>query len=779
LKLSYKMAQYPQRIGEPDCRDYLRTGRCKYGDSCKYHHPPNVQSGGGIKTPLNPSEPPFPIRPNEPPCQYYLKHGTCKFGQTCKFHHPPNVVAASGSNSLPGTVLVNVGGMNILTKPCQPNTQGGRGQHILLNTNGAEITDHSQQGQMLQILPQRPTEPDCIYFLRNGRCKYGATCKYHHPMGATSAQQFEPNESGRKHQTIQLQLQSHAMTGRGRAYSTGSVSEVNNIRALQLVQQSSAGHGPHGRNAHSQQYVNNSSTGPTHILVADGPIAVMTVDQRAPAPASYHQVSNVGGQLYTQPAGSSGSDVGDNLHEHSPLMTSSVASSYETAASSYEFMAQGNVSQQIPIDAGGALWQRTNSQQHLSSMGGPHRQGNDTLRPSGSGNSLHAYQTADTISASQTHGHYGSISNNRVHGARTTGGMTNDGFFQHPPSSLRRAVDAASRSSQQQEQERRLRAVSVSSVGSTGESSLMYSSVNEDVASTGHEPIARGWPSSASLPTSTIHIAPDRNQTLWEEQDPNRDVRYCHDSTNLDISENVLPTNMARRQNSGNFRSHAANNSKVSQREDKHSNLEDDGLSLMASALLNMLDTPDEDGNQQQTQQEPVAAANFHADSTSNHVSLSTSRRKPSSSTPATPNFGNIGRPRTTMFVDDTAHINANIGDHPLQYGTGQFSQMYFQNSHSSQMLGVDFTGNSLPSYHQVQYPEARFCVEVAGSDQKSSLSDRANALPARWSPTLCETDSGTRQLERNAQSVSALQRPPSTPHSASQAPPNIGLFLS
>jgi hypothetical protein len=49
-----------------DCRDYLRTGRCKYGASCKYRHPANVQSGGGMRIPLNPGEPMFPVRPNEP-----------------------------------------------------------------------------------------------------------------------------------------------------------------------------------------------------------------------------------------------------------------------------------------------------------------------------------------------------------------------------------------------------------------------------------------------------------------------------------------------------------------------------------------------------------------------------------------------------------------------------------------------------------------------------------------------------------------------------------------
>ena len=98
--------QQPQR-GAPDqkedCRDYLRTGRCKYGASCKYSHPANVQSGGGMKTP---TEPLVPVRPNEPPCQYYLKHGTCKFGQTCKFNHPPQSLLSSGLSAMNGNSAV-------------------------------------------------------------------------------------------------------------------------------------------------------------------------------------------------------------------------------------------------------------------------------------------------------------------------------------------------------------------------------------------------------------------------------------------------------------------------------------------------------------------------------------------------------------------------------------------------------------------------------------------------------------------------------------------------
>lgn len=30
----------------------------------------------------------FPERPDQPECQYYMKTGDCKFGAVCRFHHP-------------------------------------------------------------------------------------------------------------------------------------------------------------------------------------------------------------------------------------------------------------------------------------------------------------------------------------------------------------------------------------------------------------------------------------------------------------------------------------------------------------------------------------------------------------------------------------------------------------------------------------------------------------------------------------------------------------------
>ena len=41
----------------------------------------------------------YPIRPGEPDCAFYLKCGSCKFGETCKFNHPPDKLSTSGVSS--------------------------------------------------------------------------------------------------------------------------------------------------------------------------------------------------------------------------------------------------------------------------------------------------------------------------------------------------------------------------------------------------------------------------------------------------------------------------------------------------------------------------------------------------------------------------------------------------------------------------------------------------------------------------------------------------------
>lgn len=233
-------ALYPERPGEQDCRDYLRTGRCKYGESCKYNHPPNVENGGGVRA-IDPTEPLYPVRPGEPTCHYFSKHGTCKFGQSCRFNHPPD--SSLMDRGTPSGHLVFV----TTTNNSSP----------AIDTLSSHIVASSTS---VQILPQRPTEPSCIFFLRNRKCKYGATCKFHHPLDALDRNNpttIASNSTGYNSTSniATTQIQQHGLT---------YASESNLYDRLHPITES----------ARSQQQQH------THILLPDGQIAVI-LDQQS------------------------------------------------------------------------------------------------------------------------------------------------------------------------------------------------------------------------------------------------------------------------------------------------------------------------------------------------------------------------------------------------------------------------------------------------------------------------------------------------------------------
>ena len=305
------MSQHtPQRPGEP-CRDYLRTGRCKYGDSCKYYHP-----AGGIQT-NDPNEPPFPIRPDEPVCQYFLKNGTCKFAQACKFNHPPHMMGKPRSAYAGGNVVGPT------------------------NSNLGLQSDNLMPGEEGLVLPQRLNEPDCIYFLKHGRCKYGGTCKYHHPLNAQAI--------GADSTSYLSQPMYRPSSERDRSISGGSLAELrdnpgSNMRGSSM--------NPHMYQTYDQ-----------------GRRVVDSVPQR-PRGVSLDTIS----QSYQYPGQQNNGHSNDNGHNHaewqryykhtspdespnhgSPSITSStLASSYETAVSNIERLPQAmaqNQSVSFPIVA--------------------------------------------------------------------------------------------------------------------------------------------------------------------------------------------------------------------------------------------------------------------------------------------------------------------------------------------------------------------------------------------------------------------------------------------
>lgn len=233
--------EYPERPGEPPCQYYLRTRTCKFGATCKFHHPRDL---GGSLTNVSLNYHGYPLRPGEIECSYYLKTGQCKFGITCKFDHPqpaglsvstsapsfyptvhspsvrmPNPIGGASPSFggmprpplLPGSyvsgayapMLLSSGGVPIpgwtsysapispaLSPGAQPSAGAGSlygvnplstptavGPYPLMqSTAGQSSTDRKEVK-----FPERPGQPDCQYYLKTGECKFGSSCRYHHP----------------------------------------------------------------------------------------------------------------------------------------------------------------------------------------------------------------------------------------------------------------------------------------------------------------------------------------------------------------------------------------------------------------------------------------------------------------------------------------------------------------------------------------------------------------------------------------------------------------------
>lgn len=224
-----------------------------------------------MKAPIDPSEPLFPVRYNEPVCQYYMKHGTCKFGQACKFHHPPQIMGTS--NSMNGnTLLVSI--------------------PLGCKEDNAQTIWETGNNPNTQLLPQRPDEPNCLYFLKNGRCKYGASCRYHHPLNYNGSNDRRGSfENGRNRQQHQ---------------DPRSTSKVHYVTAL-----------PPG------------SMQQGHFVVADGTVTFLSLDGNTPA----HVVSI--------PHSTSAKDVSFSYTTHgtvgsSSTSSTSIASSFETPLSNMD-----------------------------------------------------------------------------------------------------------------------------------------------------------------------------------------------------------------------------------------------------------------------------------------------------------------------------------------------------------------------------------------------------------------------------------------------------------
>lgn len=531
-------APYPLRPGEADCRDYLRTGRCKYGESCKYNHPPNVESGGGVR-PINPSEPLFPIRPTEPPCQYFLKHGTCKFGQSCKFNHPSGQALADGSG-LPAGQLVFV----------TANATSGDASSHLMSASSA-----------VQVLPQRPTEPNCIYFLRNGKCKYGATCKFHHPLDAINRN----NQVQQQHVQTTNMRSSHIM--RDRSQSLGSISDG---RSLQVQQHQ---HNLTYATAANVSYVQPQRLQPitervrpqqpTHVLLPDGQIAVIL------DPQSLQNVNDMNSQdrpkfYLSQADGSIGTlpsvDQNSNPVVISPMLTATTAStSNNTFDSSIDLGA--NVSYQGQQSLGTSIGR------------GPHK--------SGSGGSLSAYGSLDSGSITQQ-GEFSQQVSSQLHMQQISSSLPGQASFpQYSAWPMNESIESQSN----QAQARR---------SPPGNSDVLS---GQRLESTAENSAAVYWPSNnsfSSIPVTERDVQHGKHYGSRPNASPygssNSVGQAIHRSSSAERNTPVSP--------STSFEQHVGGR-RTSRQESQGSTGDDcEGLTMMTSALLTMMDRHESPSNE-------------------------------------------------------------------------------------------------------------------------------------------------------------------------------------
>ncbi|RLN40863.1 uncharacterized protein C2845_PM01G32000 [Panicum miliaceum] len=227
---------YPDRPGEPECPFYMKTGSCKFGADCKFHHPkdltPSMQCPGSPKRSVaankhhpaaritsiqGPASPEWsvpandhrqaaritledrmyqqqkhPERPGQPDCRYYMQFGKCKFQSACIFNHPKDRLS-SGWHPAECPFYMKTGTCQF-GSACEfshPKDQCSSTGEAIGDGTGYEHDFITKSGNVLQqqektIYPERPGEPECSHYMKHGYCKFQKSCKFHHPTDRLS-----------------------------------------------------------------------------------------------------------------------------------------------------------------------------------------------------------------------------------------------------------------------------------------------------------------------------------------------------------------------------------------------------------------------------------------------------------------------------------------------------------------------------------------------------------------------------------------------------------------
>jgi hypothetical protein len=139
---------------------------------------------------------------------------TCKFGESCRFDHPIWVPEGGIPDWKEAPVVPNE---EYPERPGEPDcpyyikTQRCKyGSKCKFNhpREEAAVSVETQDS-----LPERPSEPMCTFYMKTGKCKFGLSCKFHHPkdiqlpsssqdIGSSVGLTSEPDATNNPHVTF-------------------------------------------------------------------------------------------------------------------------------------------------------------------------------------------------------------------------------------------------------------------------------------------------------------------------------------------------------------------------------------------------------------------------------------------------------------------------------------------------------------------------------------------------------------------------------------------------
>ncbi|CAN6468173.1 unnamed protein product [Victoria cruziana] len=174
----------------------MKTGLCKFGITCKFHHPqpagtslptPAPAFYSTVQSPSLPSSQPYGAgvtgwqvaRPPMLPSSYVqgsyapviLHPGVVPFPSWSSYPSPIAPLASPGTQHPAGT-----GPLYGLTHQLSPSAPAFQEPFYSSTSAGGPLSSQKEN-----IFPERPGQPECQFYIKTGDCKFGSSCRYHHP----------------------------------------------------------------------------------------------------------------------------------------------------------------------------------------------------------------------------------------------------------------------------------------------------------------------------------------------------------------------------------------------------------------------------------------------------------------------------------------------------------------------------------------------------------------------------------------------------------------------